>query len=104
MKNFTILPQTPQLIALFTIIRNKDTRRNEFNHAADRIIRLLIEEALNLLPISKKTITTPTGNTFTGVEFMDKLCAVPIIRAGESMEKEEPLYRKIGRFFVSFVR
>ncbi|MDA3941366.1 MAG: uracil phosphoribosyltransferase [Spirochaetia bacterium] len=87
MQNLTILPYTPQLKALFTIIRNKDTKRYEFIFYSERIIRLLIEEALNHLPTQEKIVTTPTGAKFTGSEFLGKLCAVPIVRAGESMEK-----------------
>ena len=87
MENLTVLPYTPQLEVLFTIIRNKDTKRNEFLFYSERVIRLLIEEALNLLPTQKKTVTTPTEAQFTGSEFVGKLCAVPIVRAGESMEK-----------------
>ena len=87
MENLTVLPYTPQLKALFTIIRNKDTKRNEFLFYSERVIRLLIEEALNHLPTQEKVITTPTGTSFTGSEFVGKLCAVPIVRAGESMEK-----------------
>ncbi len=87
MKNVIVLPYTPQLEALFTIIRNKETKRNEFIFYSNRIIRLLIEEALNQLPTREKTVITPTGTQFTGSEFVGKLCAVPIVRAGESMEK-----------------
>lgn len=87
MKEVIVLPYTPQLKALFTIIRNKDTKRNEFIFYSNRIIRLLVEEALNQLPTSEKIITTPTGADFAGSEFVGKLCAVPIVRAGESMEK-----------------
>ena len=87
MENLTVLPYTPQLEVLFTIIRNRDTKRNEFLFYSERIIRLLIEEALNHLPTQEKTVTTPTGTQFTGTEFVGKLCAVPIVRAGESMEK-----------------
>ena len=87
MKNVIVLPYTPQLEALFTIIRNKDTKRNEFIFYSNRIIRLLVEEALNQLPTRGKTVATPTGASFTGSEFKGKLCAVPIVRAGEAMEK-----------------
>lgn len=87
MDNLIVLPYTPQLEALFTIIRNKETKRNEFIFYSERVIRLLIEEALNLLPTRKRKVTTPTGAEFVGSEFVGKLCAVPIVRAGESMEK-----------------
>ncbi len=87
MENVIVLPYTPQLKALFTIIRNKNTKRNEFIFYSNRIIRLLVEEALNQLPTREKTVVTPTGAEFAGSEFVGKLCAVPIVRAGESMEK-----------------
>ncbi|KAJ3738965.1 uracil phosphoribosyltransferase-domain-containing protein [Lentinula detonsa] len=80
------LPQTAQLEALYTIIRDKDTSRGDFLFYSDRIIRLLVEEGLNHLPVVKKTVTTPTGSTYVGVGFEGKICGVSILRAGEAME------------------
>lgn len=54
------LPQTAQLEALYTIIRDKDTSRADFLFYSDRIIRLLVEEGLNHLPVVPKTVETPT--------------------------------------------
>ena len=54
------LPQTAQLEALYTIIRDKDTSRGDFLFYSDRIIRLLVEEGLNHLPVVPKSVTTPT--------------------------------------------
>jgi uracil phosphoribosyltransferase len=54
------LPQTAQLEALYTIIRDKNTARGDFLFYSDRIIRLLVEEALNHLPVVPKTVETPT--------------------------------------------
>lgn len=85
--NLNTLKYTKQLDALYTIIRDKNTKREDFIFYSDRIIRLLIEEGLNLLPVKKKKIITPTGESFEGSEFVGKICAVSIIRAGESMEK-----------------
>jgi uracil phosphoribosyltransferase len=82
----TILKMTPQLKVLMTIIRDEHTRRNDFIFYADRINRLLIEEGLNCLPTRKKIITTRLGERYVGAEFVGKICAVPIIRAGLSME------------------
>ncbi|CAD6886838.1 unnamed protein product [Tilletia caries] len=76
--NATRLPQTNQLNALLTIIRDKKTPH--------RIIRLLVEEGLNHLPIDTKTIQTPTGLPYTGVSFQGRICGVSILRAGEAME------------------
>lgn len=54
------LTPTAQLEALYTIIRNKDTPRGDFLFYSDRIIRLLVEEGLNHLPVVPKTVETPT--------------------------------------------
>ncbi|MCD6471407.1 uracil phosphoribosyltransferase [bacterium] len=95
MKNFnlkkypqiTVLETTPQLEVLLTIIRDKKTRRNDFIFYSDRIIRLLVEKGLNFLPVRKKDVLTPTGAKYKGKKFVGKICAVSIVRAGESMEK-----------------
>ncbi|KAL5637122.1 hypothetical protein ACGC1H_000936 [Rhizoctonia solani] len=84
--NVVTLPQTAQLEALYTIIRNKDTTRGDFIFYTDRIIRLLVEEGLNHLPVVPKTVETPTGETYEGVGFEGRICGVSILRAGEAME------------------
>ncbi|KAF5321756.1 hypothetical protein D9619_001278 [Psilocybe cf. subviscida] len=80
------LPQTAQLEALYTIIRNKETSRGDFLFYSDRIIRLLVEEGLNHLPVIPRTVETPTGSVYNGVGFEGKICGVSILRAGEAME------------------
>ena len=77
------LPQTAQLEALYTIIRDKNTSRGDFLFYSDRIIRLLVEEGLNHLPVVPKTVETPTGAVYEGVGFEGKICGVSILRAGE---------------------
>ncbi|KAG6374874.1 hypothetical protein JVT61DRAFT_3603 [Boletus reticuloceps] len=54
------LPQTAQLEALYTIIRDRTTSRGDFLFYSDRVIRLLVEEGLNHLPVVPKTVETPT--------------------------------------------
>jgi Uracil phosphoribosyltransferase len=54
------LRRTAQLEALYTIIRDKDTSRGDFIFYSDRIIRLLVEEGLNHLPVVPKVVETPT--------------------------------------------
>jgi len=80
------LPQTAQLEALYTIIRDKESSRGDFLFYSDRIIRLLVEEGLNHLPVLPKTVETPTGSKYEGVGFEGKICGVSILRAGEAME------------------
>jgi len=86
-ENVHILPQTPQLIALLTMIRDKRTERADFIFYSNRIIRLLVEEGLNHLPVEEQTVTTPVGQSYVGVKFQGKICGVSIMRAGESMEQ-----------------
>ncbi|RYP11760.1 hypothetical protein DL765_007602 [Monosporascus sp. GIB2] len=85
--NVVILPQTPQLIALLTMIRDKNTERADFIFYSNRIIRLLVEEGLNHLPVVEHTVTTPVGRTYAGLMFQGKICGVSIMRAGEAMEQ-----------------
>ena len=54
------LTQTAQLEALYTIIRDKETSRGDFLFYSDRVIRLLVEEGLNHLPVVSRTVETPT--------------------------------------------
>ncbi|KAA3670785.1 uncharacterized protein DEA37_0002815, partial [Paragonimus westermani] len=49
-KNVILLPQSDHVRVLQTVIRNKETTRNEFLFHADRLIRLVVEEGLNQLP------------------------------------------------------
>lgn len=86
-KNLYMPNYTPQLKVLYTIIRNKNTKREDFIFYANRIIRILIEEALNLLPTKNKKIITPTKTIFNGAEFKGKICTVSIMRAGDAMIK-----------------
>jgi uracil phosphoribosyltransferase len=72
---------------LASMIRNKDTDRADFIFYSNRIIRLLVEEGLNHLPVITHTVTSPVGKDYVGVKFQGKICGVSIMRAGESMEQ-----------------
>lgn len=69
------------------MIRDKHTDRADFIFYSNRIIRLLVEEGLNHLPVIEHTITTPVGRTYAGLMFQGKICGVSIMRAGEAMEQ-----------------
>lgn len=69
------------------MIRDKNTDRADFIFYSNRIIRLLVEEGLNHLPVVEQTITTPVGRSYAGLQFQGKICGVSIMRAGESMEQ-----------------
>jgi hypothetical protein len=57
-----LLPSTPQIKGLHTFIRNKDTPRDEFIFYSKRLIRLVIEYTLSLLPF-KVSCTSFRGVT-----------------------------------------
>lgn len=69
------------------MIRDKNTGRGDFIFYSNRIIRLLVEEGLNHLPVIPHPVTTPTSRVYSGVKFEGKICGVSIMRAGESMEQ-----------------
>lgn len=70
------------------MIRDKNTGRADFIFHSNRISRLLVEEALNHLPVLPHTVNTPVpGRTYAGVKFEGKICGVSIMRAGEAMEQ-----------------
>ncbi|XP_070171381.1 uridine-cytidine kinase-like 1 isoform X2 [Polyergus mexicanus] len=99
-----LLPDTPQIKGLHTFIRNKETYRDEFIFYSKRLIRLVIEYALSLLPfevnievghltvyrfyVKDVTVETPQGVLYGGKRSAtDKICGVSILRAGETMEQ-----------------
>ena len=55
------IPKNAPLNRVQTTIRNGDIPRHEFVFQAERLIRLVVEEGLGLLPHENKKITTPTG-------------------------------------------
>lgn len=69
------------------MIRDESTLRADFIFYSNRIIRLLVEEGLNHLPVIQNTVTTPVGQDYFGVKFRGKICGVSIMRAGEAMEQ-----------------
>jgi len=83
-----ILPSTPQIIGMHTIIRNKETTRDEFIFYSKRLMRLLIEYALSFLPYKNLQVETPQGISYNGKRCdLNKICGVSILRAGETMEQ-----------------
>ena len=61
-----VLPITPQIKGLHTYIRNRDTPRDEFIFYSKRLIRLVIEYSLSLLPYQTVTVETPQDQPYEG--------------------------------------
>lgn len=83
------LARTDTLLALHTAARNADATHLEFVLATQRIMRLLLEEALGQLHHTAGTPTTPIGATFAGRRrVQQETFAVSVPRAGDALEAE----------------
>ncbi|XP_032432101.1 uridine-cytidine kinase-like 1 isoform X5 [Xiphophorus hellerii] len=86
-QTLSVLESTPQVRGMHTIIRNKETSRDEFIFYSKRLMRLLIERALSFLPSQVHIVQTPQGEDYEGRSFHGKrITGVSILRAGETME------------------
>ncbi|XP_077425741.1 uridine-cytidine kinase-like 1a isoform X2 [Vanacampus margaritifer] len=86
-QTLSVLESTPQVRGLHTIIRNKETSRDEFIFYSKRLMRLLIEHALTFLPSQPCKVDTPQGHEYQGHRYGGKgITGVSILRAGETME------------------
>ena len=65
-ENVVELRPTKQIKALLALLRDQTTERDDFVFYSDRLIRLVIEEGLSLLPFEDVDITTPTQTVVKG--------------------------------------
>ncbi|XP_029983758.1 uridine-cytidine kinase-like 1 isoform X2 [Sphaeramia orbicularis] len=87
-KTLSVMESTPQVLGMHTIIRNKETNRDEFIFYSKRLMRLLIEHALSFLPLKSVSVETPQGSIYEGKRLSGKrITGVSILRAGETMEQ-----------------
>lgn len=85
-KNITLLKETPQLSGMNTIIQDIDTEAEDFVFYFDRLAALLVEHALSNGHFKRKTISTPTGNFYNGLETAGETSAVIVLRSGATFE------------------
>ena len=81
-----ILRQTNLVQALFTEMRDKTCSRERFVATSNRLVRLIIEESMALLPSKPVTVQTPCG-PYEGVRLPEErsICAVSILRGADCM-------------------
>ncbi|XP_058418225.1 uridine-cytidine kinase-like 1 isoform X4 [Diceros bicornis minor] len=65
-RTLSVLKSTPQVRGMHTIIRDKETSRDEFIFYSKRLMRLLIEHALSFLPFQDCVVQTPQGQDYAG--------------------------------------
>ncbi|KAJ0302599.1 hypothetical protein COL5a_001541 [Colletotrichum fioriniae] len=81
-----ILDQSPQLRGMSTIIQDIDTSAEDFIFYFDRLACLLIEQALNNVQFREKTIATPQGYKYNGLQATGDVSAVLVLRGGAAFE------------------
>lgn len=86
--NVHVLPDSHWLSHLQLKMRDRSADLATFTHHANQVIRLLLQNAAQLLPYTNDAVTTPIGDRFSGNVLTRKICGVSVIRAGESMEAE----------------
>lgn len=62
-----LIPTTPQIRGLHTFIRNANTSRDEFIFYSNRLMRLVIEYTLSIMPFKETTVETPQGVSYVGM-------------------------------------
>ncbi|PCH42248.1 armadillo/beta-catenin/plakoglobin [Wolfiporia cocos MD-104 SS10] len=86
--NVTLLPQTPQLKGIFTVLRDLATHRGEFVFFADRLATMLMEKATEFLPYRPRAVITPVEEEYHGQELdAESVCGVSILRSGGPLER-----------------
>uniref|UniRef100_A0A915DR25 Phosphoribulokinase/uridine kinase domain-containing protein n=1 Tax=Ditylenchus dipsaci TaxID=166011 RepID=A0A915DR25_9BILA len=69
-----IVKETTQIQGIHTIIRNKKTTRDDFIFYAERLMCLLIEDALNFVPYEEVEVDTPSGQKYKGCKKCSNIC------------------------------
>ncbi len=83
MKNVTVVSH-PLIDHSLTILRDKNTKPEEFRRHADVVSKILLLEAIKKLNVKEKKIVTPLS-AFAGSELKDDVIVVPVLRAGLAM-------------------
>lgn len=85
-KKVTVLKETSQLKGMHTIIHDIDTTSEDFIFYFDRLASLLIEQALNNVSFVSRTVTTPGGYDYNGLQPCGNVSAVILVRGGAALE------------------
>ncbi|CDM36300.1 hypothetical protein DTO013E5_6758 [Penicillium roqueforti] len=84
--NVHVLPSTPQIIGMNTILQTPETQQEDFIFYFDRLVSILIERALDMTSYVSANVETPQGSTYLGLHPKGIVSAVAILRGGSCME------------------
>ncbi len=83
MKNIAVVTH-PLIDHSLTVLRDKNTRTEEFRRHADVVSKILLLEAMKQMTTKEKSIETPLS-PFAGRQLADDVIVVPVLRAGLAM-------------------
>ncbi|KAF8340521.1 uncharacterized protein EI90DRAFT_3143886 [Cantharellus anzutake] len=81
-KDVHVLPQSPQLKGIYTMLRDFKTSKSDFIFYADRLSTLVIEKAMEFLPFREKIVRTPVEVDAMGKELALKSGAIHDLHQG----------------------
>lgn len=85
-ENAIVLKQTNQVRGMHTLLLNPDTSREDFVFYFDRMVALLVETAVDFLPLVSYEVTTPQNTTYQGLKKNAEVSAVVVLRGGSAFE------------------
>ncbi|ODQ68508.1 uridine kinase [Nadsonia fulvescens var. elongata DSM 6958] len=100
---YPISESSPQLLGIHTLLLDTQTCRGDFIFFFNRMATILITAALELISYAPKHVVTPQGTPFDGLQSLDEIYAISVIRAGEcfenSLKKTIPTIR-LGKLLI----
>ena len=93
-----IPPLSLYLLSLHTTLRAATTPSPAFAPLLDRVIGILLDHCLSLLPYTPASAATPTGHAFDGCVVGGPVMAVSVMRAGEAFE--QPLRHRLPHLII----
>lgn len=82
-----ILEQTNQVRGIHTIVRDRQTSREDYIFYLERLTSIIIETAVaDLLPHKSTSVTTPPGTVYHGSCLDCQVSGVTVVRGGEVFE------------------
>jgi len=82
-----VLPDSTLTRHFLSILRDENSDTNTFGHAIESLTYQLLDVASNYLPTLTQISKTPTNTEYDSTIIdISRVCAVSIVRAGESME------------------
>lgn len=85
-KNAIVLEQTNQIQGIHTLLMDPKTSREDYIFYFDRLVALLVGQAIDFLPFQPGQVLTPQNRLYMGLKKTADMSAVVILRGGSAFE------------------